>query len=107
MPEDFTYTAKEKAKIQGYLNKWNTTRLIFQVVSFIDLLTIQSILSLVFQKENVNPVELVKSFDRDSERLELLIKKDFEKLPNDRDFLSKVKKDVGEYLYKGVKLRDF
>ena len=83
------------------------SKLNFQVVSFIDLLTIPTILSLSFQKENANPDEPVKALDRDSERLELLIKKDFEKLPNDWDFISKVKKDVGEYLYKGAKLRNF
>ena len=107
MLEDSTYKAKEKAKIKGYLNKWNTSKMIIQVAFFIDLLTIPSILSLSFQKEDVNPVESVKAFDRASERLELFIKKDFEKLPNVRDFLSKVKEDDGEYSYQGVKLRNF
>ena len=107
MPEDSTYTAREKAKIQGYLKKWNTSKLVFEVVSFIDLLMIPSILSLGFQKENVNPVEPVKAFDTDSKRLELFIKKDSEKLPNVRGFLSKVKEDGGEYSYQGVKLRNF
>ena len=46
-------------------------------MSFIDLLTIPFTVSLSFQKENVNPVEPVKAFDRVSERLELSIKKDF------------------------------
>ena len=93
MPKDSTYTAKEKAKIRGYLNKLNTPKLIFQVVSSIDLLPIPSILSLGFQKANVNPIEPVKVFDRDSEQLQLFIMKDFEKFPNIQDFLSKVKKN--------------
>ena len=32
MLEDSTLIAKEKAKIKGYLNKWNTSKSIFQVV---------------------------------------------------------------------------
>ena len=83
------------------------SKLNFQVVSFIDLLTIPTILSLSFQKENANPDEPVKALDRDSERLELFIKKGFEKLSKVREFFSKVKEDGGEYLYQGVKLRNF
>ena len=105
--DDASYTAKEKAKIKGYLNKWNTPKMIIQVAFFIDLLTIPSILSLSFQKEDINPVESVKAFDRTVERLDLFMKKDFEKLPNVRDFLSKVKEIDGEYSYQGVKLRKF
>ena len=81
--------------------------MIIQVAFFIDLLTIPSILSLSFQKEDINPVESVKAFDRAAERLDLFIKKDFEKLPNVRDFLSKVKEVDGEYSYQGVKLKKF
>ena len=105
--DDESYTSKEKAKMKGYLNKWNTSKMIIQVAFFIDLLTIPSILSLSYQKDDVNPVESVKAFDRASERMDLFMEKDFEKLPNVRDFLSKVKEVDGEYSYQGVKLKNF
>ena len=41
------------------------------------------------------------------DRLETFMKKDFEKLPNVRDFLSKVKETEGEYSYQDVKLSHF
>ena len=52
-------------------------------------------------------IEPVEALDRDSERLELFIKKDFEKLLNARHFLKKVTDDDGGYSYQVEKKRNF
>lgn len=104
---DCSYTTAEKAKMRGYLHKWKTSKMIIQVCFFIDLLTIPSILSLSFQKEDVNPVDSIRAFEKTLDRLELFMKKDFEKLPNVREFLSKVNEIDGEYYYQGVKLNSY
>ena len=88
--EDESYNSAEKANIKGYLTKWKTSRMIIQVSFFIDLLTIPSVLSLSFQKNEINPVDSIKAFEKSLDRLDTFMKKDFEKLPNVRDFLLKV-----------------
>ena len=104
---DESYKSSEKAKMDGYLTKWKTSKMILQVCFFIDWLTIPSILSLIFQKDDINPVESVKAMEKTLDRLETFMKKDFEKLTNVRDFLSNVKETEGEYSYQGVKLSNF
>ena len=64
--------------------------MIFLVTFFIDLLTIPSALSWPFQKDDISTVESVKCMEKTLERIELFGKKNFEKLPNVRDLLSKI-----------------
>ena len=105
--DDPTYNSKEKAKITGYLRSWENSALILSVCFFIDLLTIPSILSLVYQKEHISPVESARSMEKTLNRLELFMKKDFDKLPNVREFLSKVAADGDQYSYQRIELKNF
>ena len=61
MTEDETITSKDKAKMKGYLKHWKSSRMPLLLALFIDILTIPSILSLIFQKEKIDPVQTVRA----------------------------------------------
>ena len=108
MTEDETITSKDKAKMKGYLKHWKSSRMTLLLALFIDILTIPSILSLIFQKEKIDPVQTARALKKVKGRLAQFEKKAFEKLPNVRTFLSKIKELVnGQFFYQNVKLSSF
>ena len=76
------------------------------VAFFVDLLTVLSVLSLCFQKEDIDPVASTRALTKTKERLSLIKKKEFEKLPNVRHLLSKITQEDGsdDVFYQHVKL---
>ena len=75
---DPTYNTSEQAKMKGYLKTWKRSKMILQVSFFIELLNISATLSLVFQKEDINPADSLRAMNKTLDRLELLMKKDFQ-----------------------------
>ena len=104
MTEHESITGKDKAKMKGYLRRWKSTRMPLLLALFIDILTIPSILSLTFQKETIDPVQSVRALKKAKDRLVQFEKKAFEKLPNVRNFLSKIKVVNGQFFYQNVEL---
>ena len=104
MTEHESITGKDKAKMKGYLRRWKSTRMPLLLALFIDILTIPSILSLTFQKETIDPVQSVRALKKAKDRLVQFEKKAFEKLPNVRNFLSKIKVVNGQFFYQSVEL---
>ncbi len=107
MTEDETITSKDKAKMKGYLRRWNSSRMPLLLALFIDMLTIPSILSLTFQKETIDPVQTVRALKKTKERLVQFEKRAFEKLLNVRNFLSKIKEMNGQFFYQNAELSSF
>ncbi|CAB4003716.1 zinc finger 862-like [Paramuricea clavata] len=107
MTEDETITSKDKAKLKGYLKRWKSSRIPLLLALFIDILTIPSILSLTFQKEKIDPVQTAKALNKARERLAQFEKKAFKKLPNVRNFLSKIKEVDAQFFYQNVELSSF
>ena len=60
MLNDKRFPSSEQARIKGYLKTWNSAKMLLMVSFFIDFLTIPSILSLAFQKDDINPVDSVR-----------------------------------------------
>ena len=105
MLNDKSFPSSEQARIKGYLKTWNSAKMFLRVSFFIDLLTILPILSLAFQKDDINPVDSVRCMTKTMGRIDLFMGKGFEKLPNVRDLLSKIEERDSEFYFQGVKLR--
>ena len=104
MTEDGTIIGKDKAKMKGYLRLWKSSRMPLLLALFNDILTIPSILSFTFQKETIDRVQSVRALRKAKDLLVQFERKAFEKLPNVRNFLSKIKEVNGQFFYQNVEL---
>ena len=62
---------------------------------------------MTFQREKIDPVQTVRALKKAKERLAQFEKKAFEKIPNVRNFLSKIKEVNGQFFYENVGLSSF
>ena len=53
---DTSYRGKEHNRIQGYLNKWKTSKMLVNLCFYLELLKLIMQLSLNFQKEKIDAV---------------------------------------------------
>ena len=106
MSEDRSYKSNQRAKIKGYLTKWNTTNMLLNMAFYLAILQPASFLSLAFQKENIDPVRAIETLLNVKKRLHKLKSKSADEFP----YLSDIQKKStfnadGYYVYQGVILK--
>ena len=90
MSEDRSYKSDQRAKIKGYLTKWNTTNMLLNMAFYLAILQPASFLSLAFQKEDIDPVRAIEALLNVKKRLHKLKSKSADEFP----YLSDIKKKV-------------
>ena len=107
MSEDQTIPLKDRARLKGYLKQWRRPKMLLLVSLFVNPLNITSTWSLSFQREDLDPVQSLNAIQKTREYLELFASKSFEKLPNVRDVLARIRhKEDGKY-FLDIKLVDY
>nr|XP_047140930.1 zinc finger protein 862-like [Hydra vulgaris] len=76
LAEDPLILAPDKAKMKGYLLKWKKGKIPLLFAFFIDLLEIPSILSMSFQDDQVDHVQVMKCLTKAKERWYLTVVRD-------------------------------
>lgn len=106
--EDKTIKSQDRAKLKGYLQQWRKSKMPILLAFFIDLLEIPSRLSLALQKEEIDTVYAAMSLQKTGERFDMFERKDFDKLPHVKHFLSKVTtSDTRKVYYQGIELVNY
>ena len=108
MSVDKTYKAKDRAKFTGYLRKWKHARYPVLLCLFIELLSPVKLLSLAFQKEDVDIVNVVSSIEKTNKQLDKLLDREFTQYPTFIRFKSKLRNEEEKtVIYQGTSLNGF
>ena len=108
MSVDKTYKAKDRAKFTGYLRKWKHGRYPVLLCLFIELLSPVKLLSLAFQKEDVDIVNVVSSVETTNKQLDKLLDREFTQYPTFIRFKSKLRNEEEKtVIYQGTSLNGF
>ena len=86
--QDQSTKTKERAKLKGYLTKWNDSKMLFFLTMCIDILEIASELSVSMQSDKTDTVNTIYFLSKTKDRLDLLKKKEFENTSKILDFES-------------------
>ena len=104
MSEDKTYKTQDRAKFSEYLRKWENARYPVLLCLFIELLSPVKILSLAFQDEDFDIVNVLSAIEKTKKQLDKLIEHDFQKYPTFLRFKSKCFEEE-KVLYEGAGLK--
>ena len=84
MTEDQSFKATDQQKFRGWLKKWQNARFPLLSCLFVEILSPTKSLSLAFQSEDIDKLEIAK------QQLHRLERKDYEDLSTVKQFLDKV-----------------
>jgi hypothetical protein len=108
MSVDNTCKAKDRARFTGYLRKWKHARYPVLLCLFIELLSPVKLLSLAFQKEDVDIVNVVSSIEKTNKQLDKLFDREFTQYPTFIRFKSKLRNEEEKtVIYQGTSLNGF
>ena len=104
---DESYKSADRNKFIGWLRKWKSARYPILLCLFIEILSPVKVLSLAFQKEDVDIVNVVNANNQTKKQLNRLMEKDFLEYPTFQRFEGKVKKIEGDYFYEDARISHF
>ena len=90
MSVDRSYTSTDRAKLIGWLRKWQDARYPLVTCLFIEVLSPSKVLSLAFQEEDTDIVSVVVAIEKTKKQLKRLANKSFEELPMVKSFWAKL-----------------
>ena len=107
MTEDKSFKVKDRQKFKGWLIKWQKARIPLLASLFIEILSPAKLMSLAFQKAEIDNVSTISHIEKSKRQLERLLKKPFEELPTVKRLLSKIDMVGGDYCYQNVVLHNY
>ena len=108
--EDKAYKADQRAKMKGYIKEWKSSKMLFNLAFYCDILNPLKKVSLVFQKEGVDVVEVTNAISKAKRDFARLTKRRVNDFPRIRDLLSKNENDDDDedlMIYQNVNLKSF
>jgi len=100
---DPSVKAADRAKLNGYLRKWKTSKMFVYSCFFVYLLQPSATLSAAFHGTHIDAVAASAAMAKAKRYLTLLMEKEPEKMVTMKHYLTKVKKDT----YQGIQLNSF
>ena len=92
LTKDKSVPAGDRNKLKGYLKAWSQSKIPFLLALFIDVLSVVSDLSLVFQCDSIDVVSFCDDIYKAKRQMERLQERSFETMPFVKTFSLKLKK---------------
>ena len=89
------------------MGTWKSARYPILLRLFIEIVSLVKVLSLAFQKEDVDIVNVVNAINKTKKQLDRLLEKDFLEYTTFQRFEGKVKKIEGDYFYEDTQISYF
>ena len=90
LTNDKSVPAGDRNKLKGYLKTWSQSKISFLLALFIDVLSVVSDLSLVFQSDSIDVVSFCDAISKAKRQMERLQERSFETMPFVKNLLSKI-----------------
>ena len=102
-----TTKSEDRARIKGYVTKWQHSRILIGAALYIDVLKPASLLSLSLQGEHLDVIQGIDSILKFSKLLVTLTDQNPLQWPTVKLVCSRVKEEKGEKLYQGAVLHNY
>ena len=98
---DATYSTKDRSKFQGYLKKWNSTKMLLYIVYYIDILEPIRLLSIAFQKVDIDVVKSARALSKVKKTISKMKDRSIWRFPSIAMTQRNISVKEGENVYKG------
>ncbi len=105
--EDQTVRGEDRAKLKGYVKKWEKPRMLVGAALYIDVLKSPSALSLAMQEDNLDVVSGIQYILKSRNSLITMSEQGFLEWPTLKLVMSRIKIEGAQHLYQGVVLQGY
>ena len=98
---DATYSTKDRSKFQGYLKKWNSTKMLLYIAYYIDILEPIRLLSIAFQKVDIDVVKSARALSKVKKTISKMKDRSIWRFPSIAMTQRNISVKEGEKVYKG------
>ena len=99
--------AGDRNKLKGYLKAWSQSKISFLLALFIDVLSVVSDLSLVFQSDSIDVISFCDAISKAKRQMERIQECSFEKMPFVKNLLSKIEEKEQKFFYMNIPIENY
>ena len=107
LTNDKPVPAGDQTKLKGYLKAWSQSKIPFLLALFIDVLSVVSDLSLVFQSDSIDVVSFCDVICKAKRQMERLQERSFETMPFVKNLLSKIEEKEQKFFYMNIPIENY
>ena len=107
LTNDKSVPAGDRNKLKGYLKAWSQSKIPFLLALFIDVLSVVSDLSLVFQSDSIDVVSFCDAISKAKRQMERLQERSFETMPFVKNLLSKIEEKEQKFFYMNIPIENY
>ena len=107
LSEDPTTKSVDKARLKGYIRKWEQGKILVGAAMYVDVLKGPSLLSLTLQDDNLDVVRGLQHFVKTVKSLKAVVDQDPMEWPTVKLVCGRVKEENGQKVYQGAILSNF
>ena len=104
---DKSVPPSDQNKLKGYLKAWSQSKIPFLLALFIDVLSVVSNLSLVFQSDSIDVVSFCDAISKAKRQMERLQECSFETMPFVKNLLSKIEEKEPTFFYMNIPIENY
>ena len=107
LTSDKSVPAGDRNKLKGYLKARSQSKIPFLLALFIDVLSVVSDLSLVFQSDSIDVFSFCDAISKAKRQMERLQECSFETMPFVKNLLSKIEKKEQKFFYMNIPIENY